>query len=123
MYSKKFKTTLLDIIVDFIGSWKFILIQSTVLVAWITVNALNIIDFDPYPFITLKLLLSFQAAYLTPLILMASNCSANKDRKCLSQALKLSEQTNSHVDAIFEQIETIAKELQDIKRSLRSLKN
>jgi uncharacterized membrane protein len=37
--------------------------------------------FDPYPFILLNLVLSFQAAFTAPIILMAQNRAASKDRR------------------------------------------
>ena len=44
------------------GSWRFIMVQSAILIAWIIWNASSGRGFDPYPFILLNLLLSFQAA-------------------------------------------------------------
>ena len=63
------------------GSWKFIIIQSTVLAVWIILNVTAIINrWDPYPFILLNLMLSFQAAYAAPFIMMSQNRQAAKDR-------------------------------------------
>ena len=64
-----------------IGSWKFIIIQTILVVAWV---ALNIVawtnHWDPYPFILLNLMFSVQAAYTGPILLLASNRQAVKDR-------------------------------------------
>ena len=50
------------------GSWKFIIIQSAILLAWIILNVTAYVQrWDPYPFILLNLALSFQAAYAAPL--------------------------------------------------------
>lgn len=50
-----------------IGSWRFILIQSVLLLLWIALNVTAYVAaWDPYPFILLNLLLSFQAAYTAP---------------------------------------------------------
>jgi uncharacterized membrane protein len=62
------------------GSWRFILIQSAILIAWIVSNALNGNGFDPYPFILLNLVLSFQAAYAAPIIMMSQNRQSDMDR-------------------------------------------
>jgi uncharacterized membrane protein len=63
------------------GSWRFIIIMSTLLMAWITLNVAAIIyHWDPYPFILLNLMLSFQAAYAAPFIMMSQNRQAAKDR-------------------------------------------
>ncbi len=63
------------------GSWKFIITQSTILAAWIILNVTAILNhWDPYPFILLNLMLSFQAAYAAPFIMMSQNRQAAKDR-------------------------------------------
>ncbi len=56
-----------------IGSWTFIAIQSVLLLGWLALNIAGIVSWDPYPFILLNLLLSFQAAYASPIIMMSQN--------------------------------------------------
>ncbi|HEV7665266.1 MAG TPA: DUF1003 domain-containing protein [Chloroflexota bacterium] len=65
-----------------IGSWRFLIIQSVLLAAWISFNtyALVLEHWDPAPFILLNLMLSFQAAYTGPVLLIAANRSAERDR-------------------------------------------
>jgi uncharacterized membrane protein len=63
-----------------VGSWKFIIFQSTVLSIWVAYNYVYA-SFDPYPFILLNLMLSFQAAYTGPILLMSSNRQAQVDRR------------------------------------------
>ncbi|HWS84550.1 MAG TPA: DUF1003 domain-containing protein [Ktedonobacteraceae bacterium] len=72
-----------DAVASFVGSWPFIIIQSTILAAWIVVNTISLIfihQWDPYPYILLNLALSFQAAYSAPFIMMSQNRQATKDR-------------------------------------------
>ncbi len=64
-----------------VGSWRFIIIQSALLSAWIILNVTGVIDWDPYPFILLNLMLSFQAAYTAPIIMMSQNRQAEIDRR------------------------------------------
>lgn len=64
-----------------VGSWRFIIIQSALLSAWIVLNVTGVIDWDPYPFILLNLMLSFQAAYTAPIIMMSQNRQAEIDRR------------------------------------------
>ena len=53
-----------DAVARTVGSWKFIIIQSICIFTWITYNSINNSNvWDPYPFILLNLMLSFQAAY------------------------------------------------------------
>ena len=63
------------------GSWRFIIIQSCILVAWLVLNSVEWINhWDNYPFILLNLALSFEAAYAAPIIMMSQNRQAAKDR-------------------------------------------
>ena len=85
--TKKFKNLgvdLADKVANFVGSWKFIIWQTVILIVWMAVNIKHVVNFDPYPFILMNLLLSSQAAYATPMILMSSNRQAEKDRRHLS---------------------------------------
>jgi uncharacterized membrane protein len=63
------------------GSWRFIIIQSCILAAWLILNSVAWINhWDSYPFILLNLALSFEAAYAAPIIMMSQNRQATKDR-------------------------------------------
>jgi uncharacterized membrane protein len=73
---------LADRVVEIVGSWNFITIQSFLLVLWIALNAVGMLaPWDPYPFILLNLMLSFQAAYTAPIIMMSQNRQAQIDRR------------------------------------------
>lgn len=79
---KRFSEKASDRITEIVGSWPFIIIQSTALAIWIVINIIAWIKhWDPYPFILLNLALSFQAAYTAPIILMSQNRAADRDRK------------------------------------------
>jgi len=70
-----------DKVASTVGSWPFIIIQSTILAAWLVLNSLVLIyHWDPYPFILLNLMLSFQAAYAAPFVMMSQNRQSEKDR-------------------------------------------
>ena len=75
-----------DAVAARVGSWQFIIVQSTLLALWIIGNGFLIRDwlngkpFDPYPFILLNLMLSFQAAYTGPFVMMSQNRQAARDR-------------------------------------------
>jgi uncharacterized membrane protein len=70
-----------DLVAATVGSWRFIVIQSGLLVAWLIANAaFGSNAWDPYPFILLNLMLSFQAAYTAPIIMMSQNRQADVDR-------------------------------------------
>lgn len=86
---KELSINLADKIAEFIGSWRFIIIQSTILTIWVILNVIGLFHFDPYPFILLNLFLSFEAAYATPLILMSSTRQSEKDREHLLHDVEL----------------------------------
>lgn len=70
-----------DAVVAVVGSWRFIIIQSVLLALWLAANIFGWVKpWDPYPFILLNLMLSFQAAYTAPIIMMAQNREAEIDR-------------------------------------------
>jgi len=78
------KTTgqkLADRVAMVVGSWKFISIQSFILLIWVILNiSVWINHWDPYPFILMNLVLSLQAAYTAPVIMMSQNRQADRDR-------------------------------------------
>ncbi len=70
-----------DAVATGMGSWRFIIIQSVIVVLWVASNLWFLTHpFDIYPFILLNLLFSTQAAYAAPVIMMSQNRQAEKDR-------------------------------------------
>jgi hypothetical protein len=66
----------------FFGTPRYIIGQTVIVIIWIIVNAaVVILRFDPYPFILLNLAFSTQAAYAAPLILLAQNRQADRDKE------------------------------------------
>jgi uncharacterized membrane protein len=71
-----------DAVAAGMGSWRFIIIQTSILILWIILNITGwVMAWDPYPFILLNLALSFQAAYAAPFIMMSQNRQSDIDRK------------------------------------------
>jgi uncharacterized membrane protein len=79
-----------DTVTGFMGSWAFIGLQTVIVLVWIGTNVYHLLNvgFDPYPFILLNLAFSTQAAYAAPLILLAGNRAAQRDRMTLEHAAK-----------------------------------
>jgi uncharacterized membrane protein len=68
-------------IARFLGTGRFLAVQTIIVIAWITINVVAVqLRWDPYPFILLNLAFSTQAAYAAPLILLAQNRQADRDR-------------------------------------------
>ncbi len=78
-----------ETIARFIGTARFLVIQTGIIIVWILWNVVfpkgNGLSFDPYPFPFLTLILSLQAAYAAPLILLAQNRQDDRDRINLEQ--------------------------------------
>lgn len=91
------------------GSWRFIIIQTGLVVAWITLNVVEVVfrPFDPYPFILLNLLFSTQAAYAAPIIMMSQNRAAERDRY--------------QADADFRTNVESKREIEEVQRHLSSI--
>lgn len=84
-----------------LGSWRFIIGQSLVMVAWVTFNTLALtgrLHFDGPPFILLNLMLSTQAGIAGPLILLASNRQSQKDRDMLEHTFTDTERLLARLD-------------------------
>jgi uncharacterized membrane protein len=68
-------------IARFLGTGRFLAVQTIIVVLWIGLNVFAVrLRWDPYPFILLNLAFSTQAAYAAPLILLAQNRQADRDR-------------------------------------------
>jgi len=81
-----------DTVAANMGSWRFIIVQSIILIIWIILNVTAYVyQWDPYPFILLNLALSFQAAYAAPFIMMSQNRHRSeqqtKQRDCKARCL------------------------------------
>ena len=100
---------LADSVARNMGSWRFIIIQTIVVVIWMVLNVVAFVShWDVYPFILLNLLFSTQAAYAAPIIMMSQNRQNERDRE---QALA-DYQTN--IDAKLE-IEALSEKLSKIE--------
>jgi uncharacterized membrane protein len=102
-------------IARYIGTARFLVFQTVVVITWIFVNA-AIADwrFDPYPFILLTLALSLQAAYAAPLILLAQNRQADRDREEAERDRALSSRTQADAEFLARELASIRLALADV---------
>jgi uncharacterized membrane protein len=90
------------------GSWNFIIIQSTFLLAWIVLNITAYIQhWDPYPFILLNLALSFQAAYAAPFIMMAQNRQQDIDRKAAENDYHINIKAELEIELVHQKLDQL----------------
>jgi uncharacterized membrane protein len=113
-----------DRIAMIMGSWKFLIIQSVVLVLWIALNiAAYINHWDPYPFILLNLFLSLQAAYTAPVIMMSQNRQNERDRLEAHNDFNINLKAEEEIRVLMEHLEVQNKALAEIHDILSELKN
>jgi uncharacterized membrane protein len=100
-----FGERLADRIAAGIGSWRFLIVQSILVSAWVLANIwLLRHPFDPYPLILLNLLFSVQAAYTGPVLLLAGNRQSQKDRLTLEHAAAEAERADEQDQQIMSEI-------------------
>ena len=100
------------------GSWKFLVVQTVIVAVWILGNVYLLFHFDPYPFILLNLAFSLQAAYAAPLILLAGNRQALKDRATLEHAANEADKADSQNVAILEGIAKTQSEILRVEQAI-----
>ncbi|MFF0815437.1 DUF1003 domain-containing protein [Rhodococcus sp. NPDC003318] len=95
-------------IARFLGTGKYLLIQTVVVIVWIALNITAVgLQWDPYPFILLNLAFSTQAAYAAPLILLAQNRQENRDRVALEEDRARAEQTKADTEFLARELASL----------------
>lgn len=97
-----------DWVAGTMGSWKFIIIQTTILFIWIVLNVTAYVQkWDPYPFILLNLALSFQAAYAAPFIMMSQNRQQDIDRKEAEEDHRVNLKAELEIELLHQKIDAL----------------
>jgi len=111
-----------DIVVSTVGSWRFVIIQSVLLLLWIILNVTAYIKhWDPYPFILLNLMLSFQAAYTAPIIMMSQNRQATIDRQDAKYDYEVNKKAELEIELLHDKMNLLREdEIVEITRLLKA---
>ncbi|MGH6981404.1 MAG: DUF1003 domain-containing protein, partial [Stellaceae bacterium] len=114
-----------DIVARVVGSWRFIIIQSILLVIWMVLNAVAWIEhWDPYPFILLNLALSFQAAYTAPIIMMSQNRQSEIDRQAAQHDYDVNLKAELEIELLHQKIDLMReKEIAELTAIIRGLED
>ncbi len=107
---KSFAARAADKVAEVVGSWRFIIIQSGLLFAWIIFNAVSAERVDPYPFILLNLLLSFQAAYTAPIIMMSQNRQSEIDRQRAIEDYDINCKAELEIETLHQKIDLLREQ-------------
>ena len=110
-----------DRVTGFMGSWRFIILQTIIVAVWVLGNLYLLFHFDPYPFIFLNLAFSTQAAYAAPLILLASNRSAVRDRMTLEHAADQSDVEEKQNERLLGGNTEILKKVEGLEQKILEL--
>jgi uncharacterized membrane protein len=110
-----------DIVTTFMGSWKFLVIQTVIVIIWIGGNIVLLFHFDPFPFILLNLAFSTQAAYAAPLILLAGNRQSVRDRMTLEHAATQSDVEEKQNEQLLNDDKQILEHVQALEQRILEL--
>ena len=103
-----------DTVAAVVGSWPFIIVQSVLLALWLVMNVYLVYmaathpgflkAWDPYPFILLNLVLSFQAAYTGPVVMMSQNRQSHKDRLTAESDYEINRKAEVEIEVIMKHL-------------------
>ena len=119
-----FAQRIADGVANNMGSWRFIIIQTILIIIWMIVNVIGLINhWDPYPFILLNLLFSTQAAYAAPIIMMAQNRQNERDRYHAAADFKTNVEAKKEIEALQQALHRIENDkLNEILKLLNEIK-
>jgi uncharacterized membrane protein len=99
----------------FLGTGKYLVGQTALVIVWIILNTLGIIrHWDPYPFILLNLAFSTQAAYAAPLILLAQNRQDERDRSTTERDRQVAARTQADTEYLARELSAVRLALNDL---------
>ena len=98
------------------GTARFLVYMTVFVVFWVTVNVVVIVSYrwDKYPFIFLTLILSLQASYAAPLILLAQNRQTDRDRVALEQDRASNERNLADTEFLTREVASLRIALRDM---------
>ena len=99
----------------FLGTGRYLVVQTILIIIWVVVNTIpGIKHFDPYTFTFLTLILSLQAAYAAPLILLAQNRQDDRDRVNLDQDRDQDRQSKADLEYLARELAAVRIALGDV---------
>ena len=123
--SMSFGNRIADSVAKGMGSWNFIIIQTVLVVIWMTLNMIGFMyHWDVYPFILLNLLFSTQAAYAAPIIMMSQNRQNERDRMHAEEDYQTNIDAKKEIEALaillknieVEKLDKIIKMMEEMKK-------
>ena len=103
-----------EAIARFLGTGRYLIFQTVIVVSWVLVNAIKQLQFDGYPFIFLTLILSLQASYAAPLILLAQNRQEDRDREQTERDRQMAARTQADTEYLARELAGVRLALADV---------
>ena len=104
-----------EAIARYLGTARFLVIQTGIVIVWITLNVLVVtLRWDKYPFILLNLAFSTQAAYAAPLILLAQNRQEARDSAQIERDRDLANRTQADTEYLARELAAVRLVLGDV---------
>lgn len=120
---KTFGEYLADLVATVMGSWFFIMVQAMLLGLWIVLNIIAWMQaWDPYPFILLNLILSFQAAFTAPILMMSQNRQNAIDRRRAESDYFINIQAEHEIEQLHRKIDSLrGSDIDELTKAIRDL--
>lgn len=104
--------------------WRFIFAQTIILLIWVSLNITTWISrLDPYPFISLDLVVSFLASYTAPVIMMSQNRQDTKIRSETHTDYLINLKTEEEIRVILDNLDAQNNAIQLIYQKLSSIED
>ena len=97
----------------YMGTARFLLWMTAFVIIWVVFN-LTPWHFDDYPFIFLTLMLSLQASYAAPLILLAQNRQEDRDRVIADQDRRVNAQSQADMEFLAREVASLRMALGEV---------
>ena len=106
--SLDFGQKLADGVAQGMGSWRFIIWQTVIVVIWMVANVVGFVyHWDVYPYILLNLVFSTQAAYAAPIIMMSQNRQSERDRAQAEADFQTNREAKLEIEELLEKLNSI----------------
>lgn len=107
---------------DVIGSWGFIIFQSVLIAVWITLNVVAWVNhWDEYPFVLMNVVLSMQAAYSGPVIMMSQNRQSLKDRLAAEVDHQVNTKAEIEINNLMRRIDELELSIEENHSEMKKL--
>lgn len=110
---------LTDKLTDFCGSWAFVIFLFILIIGWIILNVLGIVlNWDPYPFILLNLILAGISVILMPIILMSQNRQEERDRINARYDYSINRKAEREIRLLHEKVDHLQKSIEKLEKKI-----